>query len=144
MNKAKKNLKRRGFSLVELMVVIVIIGILGGIVTPKILESIEKANIAAAKREIAIFADACKKFKIDTKRFPEVLEELVEDPGIKGWQEGGYVEEIGLDPWDNPYEFIVNPDDKKVPFQIWSLGPNGNDDGGEGDDIAFPFVETTE
>ncbi|MBI9017428.1 MAG: type II secretion system major pseudopilin GspG [Phycisphaerae bacterium] len=144
MRKNKSGLKRSGFSLVELMVVIVIIGILGGIVAPRILQNIEKANRTAAKQQIDIFAKEIQKYRIDTKQYPEALIDLVEDPGLKGWQEGGYMDNVPLDPWDGEYQYWTNEGDKSIPFEILCLGPNGNDDGGVEDDIAYPFIDNEE
>ena len=126
-NKTKRNL--RGFTLVELMVVIVIIGILAGTVGLKVLGNIDKAKRNKTLAQVKIFHKAVISFKMDTNYFPESLDELVEDPGdLEGWQKGGYLDDtvIPLDEWDNEYIYEVDGAD----FFIWSLGADG-EDGGE-------------
>jgi len=130
----------RGFTLVELMVVIVIIGILAGGVGVKLLGSLEKAKAGAAQAQVKVFDNAVKMFKIDTNYFPESLSELVEDPGdLDGWQEGGYLDgviEIPLDGWDNEYQYEIEGSQ----YYIWSYGADG-EEGGEGYNADLYNVE---
>ena len=99
----------RGFTLIELMVVIVILGILATLVMPRILDRPEKARRTKAKAQISIFQQALGLFKADTGRYPttgEGLAALVKDPGIKGWDQKGYLPRVPLDPWGKPYRYV--------------------------------------
>ena len=124
-----------GFTLIELMVVVVILGILATIMMPKILERPEQARRMKAKVQIRNFQSALAFLKTDTASFPrtsEGLEVLVSDPGFKGWEQGGYIEggKVPLDPWGNPYIYICPGmhDD----YDVESYGKDG-EDGGIGD-----------
>ncbi len=134
----KANQRNKAFTLVELMVVIVIIGILAAVVTPQVLSRIDKANRTAALAQIKIFMGAIDNFKIDTKVYPDNstgLQDLVEQPAdLEGWDPAGYLNStaVPLDPWG--YEYIYEyTGDSKPPYEIYSLGADG-EDGGEGND----------
>jgi len=125
----------RGFTLIELMVVIVILGILATIMMPKILERPEQARRMKAKVQIRNIQSALAFFKTDTGRFPttsEGLDVLVGDPGLKGWKQGGYIEggKVPADPWGNPYLYVCPGmhDD----YDLESYGKDA-EDGGSGD-----------
>lgn len=122
-----------GFTLIELMVVIVILGILATIMMPKILDRPEQARRMKAKVQIRNFQSALALFKTDTGRYPttsEGLETLVNDSGVRGWKEGGYIEggKVPLDPWGSPYIYIcpgMHGDD----YDLESYGKDGEDGG---------------
>jgi len=125
-----------GFTLIELMVVIVILGLLATIIMPKILDRPEQARRLKAKVQIKNFQSALALFKTDTGRFPTTsqnLEALINDPGLKGWKQGGYIEggKIPLDPWGNPYIYLC-PGVHGEEYEIESYGKDG-EDGGTGD-----------
>jgi general secretion pathway protein G len=126
-----------GFTLIELMVVIVILGLLATIIMPKILDRPEQARRLKAKVQIRNFQSALALFKTDTGRFPTTsqnLEALINDPGLKGWKQGGYIEggKVPLDPWGNPYMYLC-PGVHGEDYDIESYGKDG-EDGGAGDD----------
>ena len=126
-----------GFTLIELMVVIVILGLLATIIMPKILDRPEQARRLKAKVQIRNFQSALALFKTDTGRFPTTsqnLEALINDPGLKGWKQGGYIEggKVPLDPWGNPYMYLC-PGVHGEDYEIESYGKDG-EDGGSGDD----------
>jgi general secretion pathway protein G len=126
-----------GFTLIELMVVIVILGLLATIIMPKILDRPEQARRLKAKVQIRNFQSALALFKTDTGRFPttsQSLEALINDPGLKGWKQGGYIEggKVPLDPWSNPYIYLC-PGVHGEDCEIESYGKDG-EDGGTGDD----------
>ena len=126
-----------GFTLIELMVVIVILGLLATIIMPKILDRPEQARRLKAKVQIKNFQSALALFKTDTGRFPTTsqnLEALINNPGLKGWKQGGYIEggKVPLDPWGNPYIYLC-PGVHGEDYEIESYGKDG-EDGGTGDD----------
>ena len=122
-----------GFTLIELMVVVVILGILATIMMPKILDRPEQARRMKARVQIRNFQSALALFKTDTGRFPttsEGLEGLINDPGVRGWKRGGYIEggKVPLDPWGNPYIYLcpgMHGDD----YDLESYGKDGQDGG---------------
>ncbi len=126
-----------GFTLIELMVVIVILGLLATIIMPKILDRPEQARRLTAKVQIKNIQSALALFKTDTGRFPTTsqgLEALINDPGLKGWKQGGYIEgsKVPIDPWGNPYMYLC-PGVHGEDYEIESYGKDG-EDGGSGDD----------
>jgi general secretion pathway protein G len=130
----------RGFTLIELMVVVIILGILALYVGPKIMGEPEKAKRVKAKMDIATFETALKMYKLDNGVYPTTeqgLTALVEKPETgnipKKWREGGYLEKrkVQKDPWGNEFVYIspgVHGD-----FDIISYGKDGAP-GGEGED----------
>jgi len=133
MRHSKYHTWPHGFTLIELMVVIVILGILATIMMPKILDRPEQARRMKARVQIRNFQSALALFKTDTGRFPttvEGLEALVGDPGTRGWKRGGYIEggKVPLDPWGNPYIYVcpgMHGDD----YDLESYGKEGEDGG---------------
>ena len=100
---------KKGFTLLELMIVIVILGILATVVMPRIMDRPEQARRVKAVAEIRQIETALYSFKVDTGRFPtsaEGLNVLLKDPGIKGYNPDGYFDNIPLDPWGNTYIYI--------------------------------------
>jgi len=127
----------RGFTLIELMVVIVILGLLATIIMPKILDRPEQARRLKARVQIRNFQSALALLKTDTGRFPTTsqgLEALINDPGLRGWKQGGYIEggKVPLDPWGSPYIYL-NPGIHGDDYDLESYGKDG-EDGGTGDD----------
>jgi len=133
----KRHNPLRGFTLIELMVVIVILGLLATIIMPKILDRPEQARRLKARVQIRNFQSALALLKTDTGRFPTTsqgLEALINDPGLRGWKQGGYIEggKIPLDPWGSQYIYLcpgIHGDD----YDLESYGKDG-EDGGTGDD----------
>lgn len=125
------------FTLIELMVVIVILGILATLIMPRILDRPEQARRMKAKVQIRSFQSALSFFKTDTGRFPttsEGLQALVTDPGVRGWKQGGYLEQrqMPLDPWGNRYLYLC-PGRNERDYDIVSLGKDGEVGGDESD-----------
>jgi len=124
-----------GFTLIELMIVVVILGLLATIVMPKVLNRPEQARRTKAKIDIRNIESALALFKTDTGRFPttsEGLEALVSNSGIKGYNSDGYLDKVPLDPWGNKYLYI-SPGIRRKDYDLESYGRDG-EDGGAGDD----------
>ena len=130
----------RGFTLIELMVVIVILGILAGLIIPRIMGRPEEARRMKARIQIESIETALKLYKLDNGYYPSTdqgLEALVEAPTVgqlpRAWREGGYLEKgkVPKDPWGNEYVYLspgVQGD-----YDLSSYGPDG-EPGGEGED----------
>ena len=130
--------RARGFTLIEIMVVVVIMGILASLVVPQLIARTGESKVAAAKVDIATVMQALKLYRLDNQRYPTTeqgLQALIEKPSTgpaaNGWKAGGYLEKMPKDPWGNPYQFL-SPG-VKGEVDIISLGADGQP-GGSGDD----------
>ncbi len=120
----------QGFSLIELLVVLVILGLIAGLVVPNILQRGEDAKVRAAKAEVQRLSMAVDEFYLDNGRVPRELRELVERPGNASNWNGPYVNNSNLtDPWENDYNYRYPGQHR--PYDIWSNGADGQP-GGEG------------
>jgi len=129
--------KRKAFTLVELLVVIMIIGMLAAFVAPKMLTGLGKAKRDIAKAKMAIIADALARFYLDCGRYPddsEGLEVLIVPPAdLEEKWNGRYLKPSELlDPWDNPYLYVSEGEVNPGSFDLISYGADGLE-GGEGD-----------
>ncbi len=135
----------RGFSLLEIMVVIIIIGLMAGVVGVQVMKNLEKARRTTAKQQIAVFKDALKQYKMDTGTYPETLEGLIMQPQDEIKWNGPYLDEdvaaIPMDPWGNPYDYY--PNGEFAPFEIISYGADGAE-GGENENADVYSWELTE
>ena len=129
----KQRLHNTGFTLVELMIVVVILGMLATIIMPKILDRPEQARRMKAKVDIRGIESALAFFKTDTGRFPttsEGLEVLVSNQGIKGYNAGGYLDKVPSDPWGTKYVYI-SPGVNSRDYDLKSYGQDGESGGAE-------------
>lgn len=130
--------RRSGFTLLEVMIVVVILGILAALVVPKIISRPDEARVIAAKQDIASLMQALKLYRLDNIRYPvteQGLQALVEKPAAAplppNWKAGGYIERLPKDPWGNPYRYL-NPG-LHGEIDVFSFGADGVP-GGEGND----------
>ena len=126
--------KRRGFTLIELMVVLVILGVLAALIVPSLIDRTDDARATAARTDVNNLMQALKLYKLDNQRFPtgeQGLEALVRKPTVgaipPNWKP--YLEKLPADPWGRPYQFI-SPG-VKGELDVFSLGADGQP-GGEG------------
>jgi general secretion pathway protein G len=123
----------RGFSLIEVMVVLVIIGLIVGLVGPRLVGRVGKAKQKTAKAQIELLCTAVDTFKLDMGRYPKELKELVQQIDDKKW-EGPYLpKQLPKDPWDNPYEY-KSPGEDGRDYEIISYGADGTS-GGEDENM---------
>lgn len=127
-----------GFTLIEVMVVVVILGILAAIVVPRIMDRPDEARITKARQDIRALEAALNLYRLDNYTYPTTdqgLEALVTKPAAPEpprWKEGGYVDRLPTDPWQHPYQFL-NPGTHGA-IDIYSMGPDGQS--GTDDDIG--------
>jgi general secretion pathway protein G len=135
MNKIKNKNQRAAFTLIELMIVVVILGLLATVVMPRILSRPEQARRMKAKIDIRNIEAALSLFKTDTGRFPttsEGLQALVSDPGIKGYNSDAYLDKLPSDPWGGRYLYLC-PGINGKDYDLESYGKD-REDGGSDDD----------
>jgi general secretion pathway protein G len=134
----RRRKKRFGFTMIELMAMLIIIGLLATLVVTKVATKIDQARVTTTKANLKILHNAVSQFKMDTGRLPteeEGLMALVEQPSdVTRYEPGGYLEttEIPKDGWGNDFIYELSPESGK-PFVIKSLGADGKE-GGEGND----------
>ena len=126
----------RGFTLIEVMVVIVILGILAALVVPKVMSRPDEARIVAARQDLGSVLQALKLYRLDNQSYPTTeqgLQALVSKPGSapvpSNWKSGGYLDRLPKDPWGHDYQYL-NPG-VHGEIDLYSLGADGAP-GGEG------------
>ncbi|VVO67367.1 type II secretion system major pseudopilin GspG [Pseudomonas fluorescens] len=124
---------QRGFTLIEIMVVVVIIGVLGAIVVPQFMSRPDQAKVTAAKIDIQTISTALEMYRLDNAHYPSTqqgLEALINRPSgtplPKNWNTQGYLKSMPVDPWSAPYQYL-NPGVRstKGGFDLYSLGSDG-------------------
>ncbi len=129
--------RQRGFTLIEIMVVVIIIGILAAIVAPNVIGRVDDAQITKAVAEISNIENALKFYRLDNFAYPTTeqgIDALVtkpNDPNVRNWKTGGYLDRLPKDPWGNPYLYLYPGNNGEI--DIYTLGRDGRP-GGEGID----------
>ena len=128
----------RGFTLIEIMVVVVILGILAAIIVPKLTTQPDTARAVKAQQDIRVLESALQMYKLDNFYYPSTQQGLVAlvtkpsgDPEARNYRAGGYLPRLPKDPWGNPYQYL-QPGNKGE-FDLYTLGADGKP-GGEGPD----------
>ncbi|MGF1643533.1 MAG: type II secretion system major pseudopilin GspG [Thiotrichales bacterium] len=125
-----------GFTLIEVMVVVVILSILAAVVVPRIMDNPDKARVTKARQDIRALESALNLYRLDNFSYPTTdqgLQALVappnSDPVPRNWKPGGYVDRLPQDPWGNDYQFLSPGENGEI--DLYSLGSDGQP-GGEG------------
>lgn len=139
--------RKRGFTLLELLAVVMIIGLLAAIIAPRLLSKTPQAKIAAAKANISNLVQAVELFHMEQGRYPEKLIDLIIMPSYvkpEKWPKGGYLSQTVLpkDPWGNEYVYL-KPGRDDLPFEIISYGADGKE-GGQGEDADISSAKLAE
>lgn len=132
----KTRAHQAGFTLVEIMVVVIIIGLLAGIVVPNVMDNLDKANVQKARADFSSLQTALKLYRIDNFNYPTTeqgLEALVTKSSIapvpRNFKSSGYIDNLNKDPWGNDYQYMSPGEGHE--YDIYSLGADGVS-GGEG------------
>jgi general secretion pathway protein G len=125
-----------GFSLIEILVVVVIIGILAAVVVPRVMDEPDRAKVTRAQQDVQALVTALNMYRLDNHHYPSTeqgLEALVRRPSgqpeAANWRQGGYIDRMPRDPWGREYQYL-NPG-VHGEIDVWSFGANGMP-GGEG------------
>jgi general secretion pathway protein G len=127
-----------GFTLIEIMVVVVIIGLLAAVIVPTVISKVDEARVAKAKQDIQSLETALTMFRLDNSKYPTTEQGLTAlvtqptDPSIKHWKPGGYLQRVSKDPWGNDYQYVY-PGTHGKEYDVYSLGADGAP-GGDGID----------
>ena len=131
-----KNIKQRGFTLIEIMVVLVILGVMAALVVPRVLGRTDDARKVAAKSDISSIMNGLKLYNLDNMRYPtnaQGLDALVNKPTVEPipntYKDGGYLDKLPTDPWGSPYQY-QNPG-KHGEVDVYSFGPDGQTASGD-------------
>ena len=126
----------RGFTLIEIMVVVIIIGLLAAVIVPTVINKVDEARVVKAKQDIQSLETALTMFRLDNSKYPTTeqgLNALVSqptDPTIKHWKPGGYLQRVSKDPWGFDYQY-VNPGTHGKDYDLYTMGAD-NAPGGDG------------
>ncbi len=128
----------KGFTLIEVMVVIVILGVLAALIVPRVMGRPDEARIVAAKQDLAAISQALRLYKLDNRRYPTTeqgLQSLLTKPTTApvpdNWKKGGYVEKLPKDPWGHPYHYLAPGTHGE--FDVFSYGADGQPGGEDAD-----------
>lgn len=120
----------RGFTLIEMMIVVIIIAALAGMVVPRLIGRSEDAKKKIARADVATLSTALNLFRLDNERYPsnaEGLDALLRKPANSGATGEPYIEKRAIDPWKRPYRYEAPGSRSTGAFDVFSAGPDGND-----------------
>ena len=129
---------RQGFTLVEMMVVVVIIGLLAAFIVPRVMGRVDDARLTKARGDLQTIETALAMYRLDTARYPSASQGLAalvskpDDATVRNWKDGGYIARVSADPWGNPYQYRY-PGTRGREYDLYSFGPDGVEGG---DDIG--------
>ncbi len=133
-NSSRTTRRHAGFTLIEIMVVVVIMGVLAALLVPRLMGRTDDARILAAKQDIATLMQALKLYRLDNQRYPTTeqgLQALIarptNGPQPANWKTGGYIDRLNKDPWGNPYQYASPGTRNEV--DIFSFGADGQSGG---------------
>jgi general secretion pathway protein G len=124
--------RERGFTLIEIMVVVVIIGLLAAFIVPQVMGRVDEARVTKVKGDVQMLETALSMYRLDTARYPNTQQGLLalvtkpEDPTVRNWKPGGYLSRVSKDPWGNEYRYVY-PGTKGREYDLYSLGPDGQE-----------------
>jgi len=124
--------RQQGFTLIEIMVVVVIIGILAALVVPKVMGRPDQAKVTVARGDLKAIASALEMYRLDNRRYPDTqqgLEALVQRPasGADNWNPEGYLAKLPIDPWGKPYLYLAPG--SRAAYDLWTYGADGREGG---------------
>jgi len=131
---AVRRARHAGFTLIEIMVVVIIIGLLAAVIAPQMLSRVDDARVTKAKQDVQAMQTALTMFKLDNYVYPTTdmgLKALAQKPDaatVKNWRPGGYLQHVNKDPWGNDYQYQL-PGTHGGEFDLYSLGADGKPGG---------------
>ena len=147
-NLSKGRRGQSGFTLIEIMVVVIIIGLLAAVIVPNVIDKVDQARVSKAKQDIQAIDTALTMFRLDNSKYPTTdqgLQSLVTqptDPSIRHWRPGGYLPHMSKDPWGYDYQY-ASPGTHVKDYDLYSLGADGQP-GGDGVDADIGNWNMTE
>jgi general secretion pathway protein G len=128
--------RQRGFTLIEIMVVVIIIGLLAAVIVPSVINKVDEARVSKAKADIQSLETALTMYRLDNSKYPTTdqgLQALMvqpTDPSIRHWRIGGYLQRVSKDPWGADYQYVF-PGTHGKDYDLYTLGAD-EQPGGEG------------
>ncbi|MFO1427527.1 MAG: type II secretion system major pseudopilin GspG [Steroidobacteraceae bacterium] len=129
---AAASLRQRGFTLIEIMVVVIIIGLLAAFIVPQVMGRVDEARITKVRGDLQMLETALSMYRLDTARYPTREQGLIalvkkpDDPAVRNWKPGGYLSRVSKDPWGNEYRYDY-PGQHGREYDLYSTGPDSQE-----------------